>query len=341
VICAFSSTTSSVKSHTQGAGDGAAARRAVAPSPSLSISNNSTEGTGDGVNRLTGMHKRTAQVIFLEVKDLARRFGLEKLGFLTLTFADHVLEIREAQRRFNSLNTHVLRGRYRRAVAVVERQKSGRVHFHLVVVLNADIRTGFDFGQAERGIYTSASPALRAEWAFWRNTAKKYGFGRTELLPVKSTVEGIARYVGKYLAKHVRQRSECDKGARVVRFLGYKSGDRTASPRFSWNTENGWLWRHKLKAFCHHYGLSTTDTLKEIFGSRWCFFLQHEIMGMTVTDCHPSKHCAEMSLDAKAGKYAAMAAMLDLQDRRVGNRTYLLRPGRVGLADSTILLSGP
>jgi hypothetical protein len=293
----------------------------------LSISNNSTEGTVEAVNKLTGMHKRTAQVIFLEVKDLARKFGLQNLGFLTLTFADHVLEIREAQRRFNSLNTHVIRGRYRRAVAVVERQKSGRVHFHLVVVLNADIRTGFDFRQAECGIYTSASPALRAEWAFWRSTAKKFGFGRTELLPVKSTVDGIARYVGKYLAKHVRQRSEHDKGARVVRFLGYKPGDRTASPRFSWNTENGWLWRHKLKAFCKHYGLSTTDKLQEIFGPRWCFFLQHEIMSMRVDDCHPSEACAMRSFGGVFERAFAVHQGRDALVQVEVNRTYLLRPG--------------
>jgi hypothetical protein len=221
----------------------------------------------------------------------------------------------------------VLSGRYKRAVAVVERQKSGRVHFHLVVVLSADIRSGFDFGQAASGIYTSASPALRSEWAFWRATAKKYGFGRTELLPVKSTVEGVARYVGKYLAKHVRQRSAFDKGARVVRFLGYKLGDRTASTRFSWNTENGWLWRHKLKAFCKHYGLSTTDKLKEIFGSRWCYFLQGEIMAMQVTDCHPSERCAMKSMAARGAYWNGLAQCLDYREAHPGKLTYLLRPG--------------
>ncbi len=88
--------------------------------------------------------------------------------------------MREAARRFNSLNTHVIRARYRRAIGVWERQASGRLHLHLVVVLDADIRSGFDFAAIAERDYRSANRSLRAEWAFWRVTAPKYGFGRTE-----------------------------------------------------------------------------------------------------------------------------------------------------------------
>jgi hypothetical protein len=151
---------------------------------------------------------------------LAKRFGLERLGFLTLTFADNVQVLQEANRRFHSLDTHVIRRRYERAIAVPERQKSGRVHFHLVVVAGADIRSGADFEAFKRKDYRSANPALRSEWAFWRGTAPRFRFGRTELLPVKSTPEGMARYVGKYISKHVRARTAGDKGARLVRYLG-------------------------------------------------------------------------------------------------------------------------
>jgi hypothetical protein len=37
--------------------------------------------------------------------------------------------MREANRRFNSLNTHVIKDRYERAIAVVERQQRGAVPF--------------------------------------------------------------------------------------------------------------------------------------------------------------------------------------------------------------------
>lgn len=83
-------------------------------------------------------------------------------------------------RRFHSLRTHVLNVRYKAFVKVIERTKKGRIHYHLLIALNDDIRTGFDFKAVENFDYRSANFALRSEWAFWRKTAKKYGFGRSD-----------------------------------------------------------------------------------------------------------------------------------------------------------------
>ena len=107
--------------------------------------------------------------------------GWNGLDF-TLTFAQDIKNPKEAQRRFNSLATHVLRTRYLEYIRVWERTKKGRIHYHLLVVLANDIRTGFNFLEAEFGIYKDVPKAIRSEWAFWRTTAKEYGFGRTELL---------------------------------------------------------------------------------------------------------------------------------------------------------------
>ncbi|MGB7747589.1 MAG: hypothetical protein WBN75_09910 [Verrucomicrobiia bacterium] len=114
--------------------------------------------------------------------------------------------------------TGVLKQRYPEYIIVMERMDSGRIHYHLLVVLAQDIRTGFDFAAVKRGNYRSASAYLRREWKFWRETAPKYGFGRTELLPIRKTAEGVAKYVGKYVAKHIGQRLPEDKGARLVRY---------------------------------------------------------------------------------------------------------------------------
>jgi hypothetical protein len=227
---------------------------------------------------------------------LAREFGIERLGFLTLTFAEHVTCIEEANRRFNSLATGVLRGRYRRAIAVRERQDSGRLHFHLVVVLDADIRTGVDFDGIAKRNYGSAGDALRSEWAFWRATAPKYHFGRTELLPVKSNAEGIARYVGSYIGEHVRNRLDQDKGARLVSYLGYGPGDRKASSQFSWATDRGWMWRQKVGAFLRRFGLLDTAALRGIVGCKWAFLLEEEIWHTALAAdavVYPSKEVAE------------------------------------------------
>ncbi|MDE4694551.1 hypothetical protein, partial [Klebsiella pneumoniae] len=38
-----------------------------------------------------------------------------------------------------------LASRYRAYIRVMEPMKSGRIHYHLLVALDSDIRTGFDF----------------------------------------------------------------------------------------------------------------------------------------------------------------------------------------------------
>ncbi|MBC2595640.1 hypothetical protein H5P28_15335 [Ruficoccus amylovorans] len=79
------------------------------------------------------------------IEYMAHHFGIERLGFLTLTFADNVTNFREAQRRFNSFRSNILGKNFEASVVVVEPQKRGAVHYHLVVVCRSDIRTGFDF----------------------------------------------------------------------------------------------------------------------------------------------------------------------------------------------------
>lgn len=134
---------------------------------------------------LTTQHRKSAYVLQQSIKALSDAYGVHQLGFLTLTFAQHILCPKEAQRRLNSLLTNVIKKRYREYVGVMERQKSGRIHYHLLVVTDKDLKTGVNFKELADGNYRSAPADLRSEWLFWRTTAKKYGFGRTELLPVK------------------------------------------------------------------------------------------------------------------------------------------------------------
>jgi hypothetical protein len=286
-----------------GEGEGAGAeRRDAPPAPALPclLSNNCTaEEKTEPLNILKGGHKRMAQVLFLEIMALVAIYGIEKIGFLTLTFADHVTSLRQAQRRFRSLRAHVIVKRYERAIVVWERHQSGRIHFHLVVVLKDDVRTGADFAAFNLKDYRSANAALRAEWAFWRVTCPKYRFGRHELMPIKSNAEGIARYVGKYIAKHIGQRLEEDKGARLVRFIGYKAGDRTASCLFSWNSENAWLWRHKVAAFAKRHGVADLDGMRKTFGPRWAYQRCREILAEPLRDVVFPSYMAVMKSQAE------------------------------------------
>jgi hypothetical protein len=210
------------------------------------------------------------------VKRLAERFGVERIGFLTLTFADHVTDNAEASRRWKSLRTGVLGKRYGGWVAVRERQKSGRLHFHCIVILEDDIRTGADFAAFELGDYRSAGQTLRQEWAFWRETAPKYGFGRTELLPVKSTAEGIGRYVGKYVSKNIERRIEEDKGARLVMY-SKSLGEYLKPNDFAWNTKRAWLWRTKLARVASTCGFSEPADFRYYHGNRWAWSIAERV----------------------------------------------------------------
>lgn len=223
--------------------------------------------------------RRTAFALVSNVQALCERHGIERVGFLTLTFADHVVRPREAQRRLHSLSSHVVRRRYGEAVRVFERQKSGRIHYHLLVAVGHDIRTGCDFDAFARGDYRSAPGALREEWAFWRATAPLYGFGRTELLPVKSTSQAIGKYVGKYIGKHLDHREGRDRGVRLVSYCG----SRVASTRFAWAEGRGREWRRKLGEFvamCFESGVleePTTAAMARRFGPRWAHYWRDSI----------------------------------------------------------------
>ena len=222
---------------------------------------------------------------------LSELYGLERLGFLTLTFGDHVIEAKEAQERLRSLRAHVLAVRYPEGhIRVLERTKRLRVHYHLLVVAQCDIRTGFDFEAAARedlparDRYRSASKYLKAEWKFLRQNLPAYGFGRVhELMPVRSTTEGIAKYVGKYIAKHIGQRLELDKGVRLV---AYSKGARHATTRFAWVSKGSAEWRRKVASYVglayenRLIGSPSFAGMKAAYGPRWCYRFREQIKAM-------------------------------------------------------------
>ena len=142
--------------------------------------------------KLQPNHKKTAALLGWSVKALCESKGLANIGFQTFTFEENVTDPKEAQRKWHSLRTHVLTPRGLEYIRVFERQKRGAVHYHLLVALPVDIQTGADIRAIRKGDYRTASKALRAEWAFWRKTARRYGFGRVNLQPIASTAEAIA-----------------------------------------------------------------------------------------------------------------------------------------------------
>lgn len=266
---------------------------AIAPLPCLRI-NNSNGGVPTAPQTAAMPTAAVLKAEFIVKQNLLAmlgRYGLEQIGFLTLTFADDVQDHKEASKRFNSLSTGVLNERYVEWIRVSERQKSGRWHFHLVVVCRHDVRRGIDFAAIARRDYQTANPALRSEWAFWRKTAKRYGFGRTELLPVKKTGKALAHYVAKYISKGFAYRRPEDKGMRLV---GYSRKARVVGSRFSFYSLKSFLWRQKAAAWAasvyqsyRHTALAgghvpvapfTSEDMPTLFGKRWAWRCRDDIM---------------------------------------------------------------
>jgi len=229
---------------------------------------------------------------------------LASTGFLTLTVGDSigarwrgVYDFAEASRRVNNLNRRVLSRLFLCAALVSERHKSGAIHFHVVGALRsgADIRTGFDFDAVRARDYRSASPELLAIWAHLREVLPRYGFGRAELTPVRTTGEAIACYLAKYIGKHVGARRAEDVGKKLVRYLGMKGAHLRAAD-FGWASAGAGAWRRamakigaKIGVVWPAYGRAEHDGLfARLIGPRWAYLLTRVLSaaGWTVESTH-------------------------------------------------------
>lgn len=265
------------------------------------FSNNST-GTPDKAlevvealcSTLSPYWKKSAHTLYSNVSrliSLAPSIG--HVGFLTLTFADNVTDHKEAYDRFRSFNSHFLSAypEITHWISVKERQERGAWHYHLLVVLKDDIQQGIDFEEFSNQIYYSAPLYLRDLWRDIREACKKYKLGRSELLPIKSNAEGMARYLGKYISKHLNHRDTEDKGVRLV------NSSRNwikNSMNFAWHTDGAVEWRRKLALFAEYMGCSELYQLTEKLGEGWAFKCVDDIWNIDETvehaTCPPIPH---------------------------------------------------
>jgi len=229
--------------------------------------NNNKKNKGGERYILTPGEAKTAYALGLNVHSFCGKYGLEKCGFFTLTFKENLQDFKEAQRRFNNLAGDYIRVEYGPYICIMQLQKRGAVHYHLLVSCKNDIRTGFDFEAVDDDDYSSASRYLKRLWYLNGEASESHGFGRTELLPIKSTSKGVGKYLGRYLSKG--ERTQQIKGARTVR---YSKGFRVANSQFAWVSTGAYKWRREVKKFAE-YNNVTYEQMSKVYGSRWAYYL--------------------------------------------------------------------
>lgn len=224
---------------------------------------------------------RTAIAIRENVLGVVRQIGIERVGVLTLTFADRLTDAREAQRRFKSLRTNVITRRYGGYLRVFERQRDGSIHYHLLVPLTGDIRTGYQRPETRRGRYL-ANPLLRAEWAFLREALPRFGFGRSELEPVRESAEQLAAYFAKSLEDEDPSRAVHDDR---VRSLEVSRSLRVANTRFSFFSPGAVQWRRKVGLLIANLiaagelpAGADLDALAAHFGPSWALRFRQDLL---------------------------------------------------------------
>jgi len=210
---------------------------------------------------------------------MGESWGVDRTLFVTLTFGGGKKgpTIKKAQTAFNAFQKHALSRHYAGGIKVLERGgKNGRVHFHLLLDAGADVRTGANFAEIDAKNIQSLNAACRAEYSWLRNNAHRYGFGKVvNSFPIKTTKDGISRYVSKYIKKHLTQRRFEDKRARLCSYWGTARKNRICcSLKFSWAGIGGWLFRAKLAGLSKLNGIRDQDGWADRFGPRWAFQIQ-------------------------------------------------------------------
>ena len=183
-------------------------------------------------------------------------------------------------------------------IRVLEPQKRGRPHYHLLVAVPWDTRPdefdwqAFDGCQRERMVNgptplfrelrerykASAAPELVALWSLLRKVLPHYGLGRAELLALRKGKEAISEYVGKYLEAGLILRRHSWKGCRRVEF------DRRAKIAwlcctrvFAWHSPNAKAWRERVGELGAAMGVSDLDGIRRKLGHKWAYRLREAI----------------------------------------------------------------
>ena len=142
-------------------------------------------------------------------------------------------------------------------------------------------RPGPDFRAARKRYVESATPFLREMWGELREVCKRYGLGRSEMLPIRTVGDAVAHYVGGYLSGSMSIRRDDWKGTRRVEYDRKESVNwKSASAQMAWYSEGSRAWRERLSelAVAAHIPFDSLEGFRNLWGPKWCYQWRHWIM---------------------------------------------------------------
>jgi len=222
--------------------------------------------------------------------------GIERIGFLTLTFENKIYDIGEASAHFNRLNVRVLKEYFGGWCRVIEQHKDGAWHYHLLVEMPCDIRTGFDFTafnaskeeyqrHGNSGTYykllraaTGKDHPLPPLWKELWERLQGYSFGRFELVPVRTNQDGISKYLAKYLSKGLSAIKP--DGRRVRLWAISRNVQRAVRMPFAWVSTGARLWRRKVTMVAERFRCRDFEDIRNLAGPSWAYHLKDLIASL-------------------------------------------------------------
>ena len=254
------------------------------------------EDTLHRIGMPTGAEARSAFHLRLNVAAFIEHWGRSHCLFFTVTDEAN-LHPTQFARRWNSFL--VRNGAWIVSfIRVLEPQKQGRPHYHILAAVQWDTKPdAFDwqafsecqqerrtnghtvlFRELRNRYRASAAPELVAMWKLLRKVLPRYGLGRAELLPIRKGREAISEYIGKYLEAGLVIRKHSWKGCRRVEFdRRNKIGWLTCTRIFAWHSPGAVAWRARVSELGSALGVLDMDGIRMKLGPKWAYRLRESI----------------------------------------------------------------
>ena len=224
-------------------------------------------------------------------EDRPQHYLFMRSAVMTLTFAQQQFNWKEAKHELQKLLKCLIR-RYGNSFEYVwaqERHQSGGIHFHILMTLPFDCRTGSDVNVLLNWKEINANPFtrdyvkdvlphlnsdLQNEVEELRKIIPRYGIGRFDILPILTDADSVIAYLTKGIERHLAVRHPEDKGARL---WGFSSNIRVcAANSFSFYTPRTTKRRKKVAQWAESRGLKDIEQARRAVGRHWYWVFRHE-----------------------------------------------------------------